>query len=577
MGATMALRWRPGPVFLWECLIYARRPQTYLARALFVAGLLVAFTFVWWTEEPESVGPGIRGQAEVGEHFFYGLVGTQLSLLLLIAPACTAGAVCLDKSRGTLTHLLVTDLSDAEIILGKLAARLTPVLGLVACGLPVLLLGTLLGGIDPEAVVGAFLIALGVAVLSATLALTLSVWAHQAYEVLLAGYGVWAVVLMALPVYAFFASWSGADWLKYSHPYWLAFAPYFRTDPVDLMDAVRFLAGCVGLSAVLAGVAVARVRGVAVRQAGRPARRRLFFASEEHMEDGALQDLKQLLPQPSLDNTPMLWREWHRTHGSRWARLLWGAYAVLAVLFSVLAVLMVFTGGRHDELAAFVNGFQVSIGMLLLCVGSVTALGEERDRGSLDVLLTTPLSTREIVWGKWWGSFRRVPRLAVLPTLVALAVALRNGSWFGVPVIACLVLAYGAALTSLGLVLATWEPRQGRAITWCVALYILVTAGWVFFLVATGGGDDLRAGLACASPFFGAGALTASMDSTGHRYVNFLGWNVLWIAVYGIAALVLLRTVFASFDHCLGRFTAARVRPFDRSPRSPLGRGARLG
>ncbi len=70
-------------------------------------------------------------------------------MVMLAAPAATAGAICLDKARGTLLHTLVTDLSDAEIVLGKLAARLVPVLGLVACSLPVLALGLLLGGIDP--------------------------------------------------------------------------------------------------------------------------------------------------------------------------------------------------------------------------------------------------------------------------------------------------------------------------------------------------------------------------------------------------------------------------------------------
>ncbi len=78
----------------------------------------------------------IRGQAEVGLYFYQAIVGTQLVLLLLAAPAATAGAVCLDKARGTLTHLLMTDLSNAEIVLGKLAARLVPVLGLAASALP---------------------------------------------------------------------------------------------------------------------------------------------------------------------------------------------------------------------------------------------------------------------------------------------------------------------------------------------------------------------------------------------------------------------------------------------------------
>ena len=62
-----------------------------------------------------------------------------------------------------------------------------------------------------------------------------------------------------------------------------------------------------------------------------------------------------------------------------------------------------------------VNAWQVATGLLLLSVSAATSLAEERQRGSLDVLMATPLPTRSIVWGKWWGTFRPVPRLLILP------------------------------------------------------------------------------------------------------------------------------------------------------------------
>ena len=62
----------------------------------------------------------------------------------------------------------------------------------------------------------------------------------------------------------------------------------------------------------------------------------------------------------------------------------------------------------RDEVVGLMNGFQVAVGLLLLSVGAATSLAEERVRGSLDVLLSTPMSTRSILAGKWWGSFRRV-------------------------------------------------------------------------------------------------------------------------------------------------------------------------
>src|SRR5437868_4011076 len=130
------MRWTPGPVFRQECLRSARRWQTYAARSLFVACLLAALVVVWWFRVGPAAALSIRTLAQVGEPLFYGLVGTQLALVVLAAPASTAGAVCVDRARGTLAHVLVTDVSAAEIILGKLAARLAWLLGLVAASLP---------------------------------------------------------------------------------------------------------------------------------------------------------------------------------------------------------------------------------------------------------------------------------------------------------------------------------------------------------------------------------------------------------------------------------------------------------
>jgi ABC-type Na+ efflux pump permease subunit len=46
------------------------------------------------------------------------------------------------------------------------------------------------------------------------------------------------------------------------------------------------------------------------------------------------------------------------------------------------------------------------------------------------VLLATPLSTRSIVLGKWWGTFRGVPPLTVWPVLIAAALSTHTGFAF---------------------------------------------------------------------------------------------------------------------------------------------------
>ena len=169
----------PGPVFVYEWLTTSRRWQLYASRAAFVCAILVGMIFVSWaTPHPTtSAGPTVSLQAlaSYGQALYLTVISIELTIVLLVAPAATAGAVCVDKMRGTLDHMLATDLSNGEIVLGKLGVRLLPVLGLVACVLPIMAIAELLGGIDPTALFGSFLVAIACAVLGCSLALVLAV------------------------------------------------------------------------------------------------------------------------------------------------------------------------------------------------------------------------------------------------------------------------------------------------------------------------------------------------------------------------------------------------------------------
>jgi ABC-type transport system involved in multi-copper enzyme maturation permease subunit len=190
MSRSAGRRLSLGPVFVYEWLKASRPWQGYALRSLFVLFLLLALHLAWM--EPRYHNPdNIRLMAELGEAFFQSAMVMQLTLVLLAAPAATAGAICLDKGRGTLAHMLMTDLADSEIVLGKLAARLIPVVGLVACTLPMMELLVLLGGVPPEAICGAFAVTLGVALLGCSLALLFSLWVGKAHEAVLGTYALW--------------------------------------------------------------------------------------------------------------------------------------------------------------------------------------------------------------------------------------------------------------------------------------------------------------------------------------------------------------------------------------------------
>ena len=186
--------------------------------------------------------------------------------MLLAAPAATAGAVCLDKARGTLDHMLATDLSNAEIVLGKLGVRLIPVLGpdrLRPAGRGAV--ARCWAGSTRLALVGSFLVAIGCAVVGCSLAMTLSVWARKTHEVVMMTYMLiilWLIFpgLVAIAMHNLgttrLPSWprrsSGRSSLD-TNPYYLIFAPYTDPAKVDLTTFLAFLGACLATSGGLDG------------------------------------------------------------------------------------------------------------------------------------------------------------------------------------------------------------------------------------------------------------------------------------------------------------------------------------
>jgi ABC-type transport system involved in multi-copper enzyme maturation permease subunit len=585
----MKPRWGPGPVFAFESLIAARRWQTYALRSVYVALLLAGLTLTWGPSDRTI--HSLAEAAQIGRRFLQTLIVVQLAVVLMAAPAATAGAVCVDKSRGALHHTFVTDLTDREIVLGKLGARLAPVLSLLAFGLPVLAIGSFLGGIELEAALGAELVIAGTAILCCSLALLASVWARKPHQALLFSYtvvGIWVGFFLALSLMVRLRppGTIGGLILYMSNPFMAAIAPEIMPLGASalLEQSVFFLAALL-LSFLLIGLASWRLRPTVLAQASRPQKRE---------QPDAPARLVDYIPGPSLDSNPVLWREWHRKRPTRWTGRFWTAYAVVSTLASLYILTWYYLWGYNlgsaHVLAARVNAWEVSIGLLLLSVSAATSLAEERDRGSLDVILTTPLTTREIVWGKWWGTFAMVPRLAILPIWVAAGAAMVTDGFVGLVLMIGLILSYAAAITSLGLAAATWIPRLGRVITVSVVAYILAAVGWPLMLdvlpALPFARNPLRGqldydGLVLASPYFGIYATTewaSRLSFTSNTYSPWgystslahenPKWPLIWTGVnLAIAALVALATSL-TFDLCMGRMTESR-----RESSSALSRG----
>jgi ABC-type transport system involved in multi-copper enzyme maturation permease subunit len=567
---------------VYEWLTTTRRWQLYALRAGFIWLILVGMAVVWKIELKPDATVSIQEAARYGESIYKMMIGIELTLVLLVAPAATAGAVSLDRARGTLDHMLVTELSDVEIVLGKLGVRLLPVLLLITCPLPVTALSGLLGGIDPLAIAGSFLTAIGCAVLGCALALTLSVWGRKTHEVLMLCYLLlilWLFIPTAMTAVVLNLRGTAAtptaftlsvyEWTRRANPYYLAVAPYSDPGKVTPLTYLGFLAACLFVSGMLVWLATFRIRAVTLREAGRPqvmARRR---------RDARIPWLTRLMglptiPGPSLDANPVLWREWQRTQPSRVIRAVWTAYAAVGASWLTLALVGADSLRSRTDSFVFLNMFQVSVGLLLLSVDAATSLAEERARGSLEVLLSTPLSTDSILMGKWWGTFRQARRIVIWPALSGGWLVVNGGDWLMYLLLIGLVLAFGAGITSLGLALATWVSRLGRAVGLCVATYVLASIGCALLIVPMfrSQGDGVIVPFIMGVPLYGAVFATLAVASEGYGYPGALsmgqaaGPAFLWILVHGAVAAALFVATALTFDRCVGRISnAARSVP----------------
>jgi ABC-type transport system involved in multi-copper enzyme maturation permease subunit len=579
------MRWGPGPVFFYECLANSRRWQTYAIRSAAVALLLAAIATIAMPHRTLDRSSPWREYAELGVSYFYAIIGVELTLVMLAAPAATAGAICVDRARGTLAHMLATDLSDPEIVLGKLAARLLPVLGLVACSWPVLALAALLGGIDPLALTFAFAIILAVALLGCAMALALSVWARKPHEVVLVVFTFWMLVLLLWPVW-FALSMAKvvgppAPWSLVADPYYLAFAPYSAPGRVDFWQYLGFFAATLGASAALVVVAVWRMR---------PTARRGTDEVRKGPRLGWVGWLLRRLPGPALDGNPVFWREWHRSRPSRWMTILVvvvGGLTGAACLVGAVTALTQGLDRRVGEPIGLIVGvfgaeLQLIFGLLMLSAAAPTSMAEERQRGSLDLLAATTLSTQTIVLGKWLGMLRQVALVAIGPGVLGLGLALSikapetiplgtparyyqdlsdGGALLGTGLLIATIFVYGALIASLGLALAVWIARQSRAIAVSVGLLVIVGAGWPILVGTMRFGPQGR-GLACLSPVVAVFELMGVV-AEGRNGSGVLWWVTFWDIECLALALGLLWLTVRTFDSQFDRVP-------DRPGRAPV-------
>ncbi|MSQ95007.1 MAG: hypothetical protein EXR98_10695 [Gemmataceae bacterium] len=136
-----------GPHFYYDVVRLARRGRSTILRIAYILAMLGGFLYVF-DDTPVARAWTPNDFARVSDRFTFTLFLVQNLAVIVLIPAYLASAIAEEKERRTLELLFTTQLSDTEIVLGKLTSRIIHLFGFVIAGFPILSLIQLWGGID---------------------------------------------------------------------------------------------------------------------------------------------------------------------------------------------------------------------------------------------------------------------------------------------------------------------------------------------------------------------------------------------------------------------------------------------
>jgi ABC-type transport system involved in multi-copper enzyme maturation permease subunit len=128
--------------------------------------LLLVAGFAWMVETlmertlTSGFGGTFSASADIGRALFVAMLILLTLIVLVLAPASTAGAISLEREKQTLDLLTTTPISSLAIVVGKLLSALSWILLLLLASIPVTALVFTFGGVGPDDMIKGYVVLL---------------------------------------------------------------------------------------------------------------------------------------------------------------------------------------------------------------------------------------------------------------------------------------------------------------------------------------------------------------------------------------------------------------------------------
>ncbi len=537
-----------GPLAGPECTRASRRGWLIWVRMLpAIAAGAVAFValWIWWVRH--QLNPYHQPLMELRIALMI-VEGLLVSFSLILAPAVLAGSLAGEKERGSIGLLLTTRVNAAEIVLGRLEGRLSQVAMIEMAAVPGLLLIAAISGFDRASTMTLLVLPMAIALGGGGIALAASAMSRRGRDALLLVYLIDILFLLA-PIAG---AW-GWRWASLVSPFLVLPEMVWReeVEPSLINAGIWAAMGVVGI--VLASWRL------------RPA------CLSEGDEARSRKRLRRRGWVPPLDGRPMLWKELYIERvgtlgrAGRWI----GGLLVLwlglgSVILGGVAGWSYLSGADSDWFdeavrlsSSMYGGSAIFIGFLIqwaIGLRAAVTISSERERGTWDALLTSPLEGGEIVRGKLWGSLYAL-RWLIGSALLAWTITLAMGGMFWPEYTEQLLglALIGSFMSAVGVRTSLRSPTATRAMgvtigIWFGALLLAMAIAWVVCLLVM---------LICVIGWLIAIQLGLTTFNARPWFpMSFrLGTDIVFYAQYLAATLLIVGETRLRFDRVAGRMT----------------------
>jgi ABC-type transport system involved in multi-copper enzyme maturation permease subunit len=476
------------PVVARELRAAARRRGTHWGRVLVAVLAMVLFVWMMVILLPQTA----LAPSRYGVFLFRGLLVVGALYAAVGGVVATSDCLSREKREGTLGLLFLTDLRGYDIVLGKLTANsLNTVYALLAI-VPVIGLSIQLGGVTYQEVGYAAVSLVNLMLISLAVGMLVSALSRNERKALFASFFSLFAVCFGPGFLAYLLLLTGWGQSLGMGVAGQLVLPLLAVSPLYPLGHLLFLS-IPGLTpplwafwtsvvvgqglAILLLMLTSRVlpRVWRARESGSRLARQQERVEQWVYGQG---DKRTRLRGRLLDVNPFLWLV-HRERGKPWY-----------VWIYLAAVLTTWTWGNYQYGDILFDAKSAVPGLLLIQLflkiwvisESCTRLAEDRRSGALELLLSTPLTERDIVRGQWLA-FRRQFGWPVVCFALFELVVVRH--LFSTPVAAGVVLLFVLDLLALGW-MGMWLGLTARSTNRAIlgtAASILV-APWILFSVA---------------------------------------------------------------------------------------------